>query len=205
MKYFPKLNKSQIDVVIVTYPDLLDDLKNLKDDINVKKRALWLLNDNGKRIYKELGSHTDITLDDILLPSKGIPLPSHYPSIINFSRDSNKDHIAAEGLLRLLPYAISYSDFDFTIEKIDKILSGGIEGIQTHMPLLWQMNPEERFSRWRHMVGIAIENKWMREAHPNLYHFLNIHTSKDLDDNVTKQSLGTMIRRIKETCGLHGQ
>lgn len=202
VRYFPELKTSEMDVIIATYPDLWADLKGLEKDIDVEKRALWLINLGEKAIYKTLGNHTDVTLDDILSPSRGVPLPSYYPSIINFSRDSNKDHIAAEALIRLLQYAIHNSDFDFTIERIDEILVGRNSG--NMMPLIWQINTEERFSKWRHMVGRAIENKWMREAHPGVYCFLMPHKAKDMDDNITTPALGNMIRRIKETCGLHG-
>jgi len=202
VRYFPELKTSEMDVIIATYPDLWADLKGLENDIDVEKRALWLINLGEKAIYKTLGNHTDVTLDDILSPSRGVPLPSYYPSIINFSRDSNKDHIAAEALIRLLQYAIHNSDFDFTIERIDEILVGRNSG--NMMPLIWQINTEERFSKWRHMVGRAIENKWMREAHPGVYCFLMPHKAKDMDDNITTPALGNMIRRIKETCGLHG-
>jgi len=202
VRYFPKLKTSEMDVIIATYPDLWADLKGLEKDIDVEKRALWLINLEKKAIYKTLGNHTDATLDDILSPSKGVPLPSHYPSIINFSRDSNKDHVAAEALTKLLQYAIYNSDFDFTVEGIDKILVG--HNSRNKMPLIWQMSKEERYSRWRHTIGRAIENKWMREARPGVYRFLMPHKAKDMDDNITRSSLGGMIRRIRETCGLHG-
>lgn len=206
VRYFKGLKESEMDVIIAIYPDLEADLKGLEKNIDVKKRALWLINLDEKAIYKTLGSHTDTTLDDILSPSRGVPLPSHYPSIINFSRDSNKDHIAAEALIRLLHYAIYNSDFEFTIEKIDGILTGDLNDadITNMMPLLWQINKEEKFGKWRHMVGRAIENKWMREAYPGVYRFLMPHKAIDMDDNITTPSLGNMIRRIKETCGLHG-
>lgn len=204
-KYFQKLKaEGMVDVVVATYPDLLNEFKKIKNHVDKKQRALWIFDNKGKKIYKHFGIHTDKALNECLSPTIGVPLRPYYPSIINFSRHSNKDHIAAEGLIRLLQHAICYSDFDFTIDKIDKILSGEMYGKHNSMPLLWQMNKDERYSRWRYMVAKAIENKWMREVEPGVYRFLNIHTGRDLDDNVTKILLGTMIRRIKETCGLHG-
>lgn len=203
IKYFPRLILSEMDIIIATYPDLWDDLEKIRKDFDVKRRALWLFNDDEKRIYKIHGNHTDTSLNESLV--QGVPLPSHYPSIINFSRHSDKNHIAGEGLTRLLLYALYYADFDFNIEKIDQILSGRLLGIQeTSMPLLWQLNKEERYSRWRHMIGKAVENRWMREAHPGVYRFLNIHRREDLDDSITEPSVGTMVRRIRRICGLHG-
>jgi hypothetical protein len=35
------------------------------------------------------------------------------------------------------------------------------------------------------MVSKSIKNKWMREVKPGVYRFLNIHTHRDLDDNIT--------------------
>ena len=197
IEYFPNLKTLEMDIIIAIYPDFLVHLEKIRDKIDVKKRALWEFNEEEKNIYKTLGDHTDISLDESL--SRGVPVSFHHPPpIVWFSRHSNKDHVAAEGLIKLLLHAVYRSDFDFNIEKIDRILNE-----TTQPPLLWQLNKEERHERWRYMVSKSIRNKWMKEVKPDVYRFLNIHTHRELDDNITSRSFDTMVRKIREGCGLH--
>lgn len=198
IEYFPDLRPSEMDIVIAIYPDFLINLEKIKTEIDRKKRALWEFDDGKKKIYKTLGEHTDLQLDESL--SNGVPAVSlpHPPPIIWLSRHSSKDHVAAEGLIKLLLHAVHRSDFDFTVERVDQVLKE-----ETQPPLLWQLTKEERHERWRYMISKAIRNKWMREVKPGMYRFLNVHTREDLDDNITSRSFDTMMRNIREGCGLH--
>ena len=197
INYFSDLEPSKMDIIIATYPDFLINLKAIEDEINMKGRALWEFNNDEKKILKKNGIHTDSLLDESL--SNGIKIPlSHPPPIVWFSRHSNKDHVAAEALCKLLLYAVYNSDFNFTINKIDQILVN-----ETKPPLLWQMSKKERFERWRYMINKSINNKWMRQVKPDVYCFLNVHTHKDLDENAISRTFDTTIRKIRKECGLN--
>jgi len=45
----------------------------------------------------------------------------------------------------------------------------------------------------------------MKQTHLDHYHFLVTYAAKEMDENITKDTLGKMIRMIKDTCGLHGK
>ena len=201
-KYFPNIDNLGSDVILTTYEDIQNDFENMKDHVNSKGRAFWLFQNSNPRIFKKYGEHIDDNLNNLLSPSNGIDLPSKCPTIIYYSRTSDTKTIVGEGLIRLFNYAVSYSDFEYNIEKIDDILQGDKYYSTKNKRMLWQLNKDERYKKWRKILNQGKEKRFLKEKSYGNYSFIDSE-GKFINDKISNYMYNKIINNIKKEFGTY--
>lgn len=126
------------EVVCVLPADVYEEHPDfIEGEISDQNIILWLVEANGTTsIWKEVGSHSNLTLDDEI-SSRYKAYPSSN-DILRYSRSTDDDRLKYEFIQRLVRHCGRMNITEFSFEEVDNIM------VETNPPILGHIPENDR-------------------------------------------------------------
>lgn len=124
------------EVVCVLSSEIYEEYSaDINREVKEKDIILWLIEPNGKTaIWKETGSHSNLTLDDEI--SNRLKAYPSSNDLLKYTRSTDRDRLKYEFIQRLSRHCGRMNQLSFAFEEADEIM------VSTHPPILGHL-PEE--------------------------------------------------------------